>query len=146
VGGPACPPLQLPQRSPNSTLPPNHVRRVDTRPLPRYNLPAIQRALVAHWIERLRPKEGVGGSIPSEGAITMFASTSGEMREWLIRTVSKTVEAQVSVGSNPTLSANSLSESPTPSKVSTRGWPPVVLPLRADRASAGGYSPDPPEN
>lgn len=27
------------------------------------------RALVAQWTERLRPKEGVGGSIPSEGAI-----------------------------------------------------------------------------
>ena len=24
-------------------------------------------ALVAQWIERLRPKEGVGGSIPSQG-------------------------------------------------------------------------------
>ena len=26
------------------------------------------RGLVAQWIERLRPKEGVGGSIPSEAA------------------------------------------------------------------------------
>ena len=26
-------------------------------------------AVVAQWIERLRPKEGVGGSSPSDGAI-----------------------------------------------------------------------------
>lgn len=28
-------------------------------------------ALVAQWIERLRPKESVGGSIPSQGTINM---------------------------------------------------------------------------
>ncbi len=63
-------------------------------------------AFVAQWIERLRPKEGVGSSILSEGVLVrvLCVLSFGEMSEWSMVRLSKSREAQASVGSNPTLS------------------------------------------
>lgn len=52
----------------------------------------IESAVVAQWIERLRPKEGVGGSIPSDGVPALLRDGSicfGEMSEWFKVRLSK---------------------------------------------------------
>ena len=61
--------------------------------------------LVAQGIERLRPKEGVGSSILSEGILFVNGFLLwGEMSEWSMVRLSKSREPKGSVGSNPTLS------------------------------------------
>ena len=59
------------------------------------------------------PAPSESGRRPTNGAAT-FDAAAGEVRERPNRTVSKTVELQGSVGSNPTLSATSIkNETPT---------------------------------